>query len=277
MALRMPMQSSSASASRLEAKGVLTRLFRDRRSLAWAQFSLTALMMLGGLGAPGLVQEAQAQPKADSSSDVKTSRVRWTPKPERGNARGTLSGGRRGGTTVACGPNADDTSLNLLVTDEKESLVTTQAQPTVAWQVKTQQPVEMELIVSDVRQATPLLTQNFALDQTDVVRVTLPPTAALSPDTQYRWTVVVQCPTGQKAEIYARSFISRVSGESLEQQSSITASEDVLALDQAIAYANSGVWYDAMAQLLALPDQVLQGEPADLLAELLEQAQTTTP
>ncbi len=281
MALPMPTQSSSASMTFPNEGESATSLRRNRRGGAWAQFALATLAMLGGLVLPGATQVAQAQSNSAnassaSTSNAKPSRVRWTPKPERGNARGTLSGGRRGGDTVACGPTADDTALNLLVTDARESLITTQAQPTLAWQVKTQQPVEMELIVSDVSQAAPLFTQRLVANESEVIRVELPPAAALSPGAQYRWTVVAQCPTGQKSEIYARSFIRQVSGESLGQQPSVTSSLGQLPLDQAVAYANSGVWYDAVAQLLTLPEQVVQGQPADLLAELLEQAQTST-
>ncbi len=272
MATQMPTQSPSSSVTLHRQGNAKASLLGNRRGATWAQVALATMAVLGGLVLPGMTQIAQAQSSSAKTSSAQPARVRWTPKPERGNARGTLSGGRRGGDSVACGPDANHTSLNLLVTNTRESLITTQTQPTLAWQVKTQQPVEMELIVSDVSQATPLFTQRFAVDKTEVVRVKLPPTAALSPGAQYRWTVVAQCPTGQKAEIYARSFIRQVSGESLVQQSSATSS-----LEQAVAYANDGVWYDAVAELLALPEQVLQGQPADLLAEFLEQAQPATP
>lgn len=278
MATHNPAQSLPSSATFSGRGSSQGSLNRDRQGAAWARFALTTLAMLGGLVLPGATQMAQAQSapsRADSAAQATPSRVRWTPQPERGNAQATLSGGRRGSDAVSCGPEADDTSLKLLVTDARESLVTTQAQPTLAWQVNSQQPVEMELIVSDVSQATPLLTQRLRVEGTDVVRVELPPAAALSPGAQYRWTVVAQCPTGQKTEIYARSFIRQVSGASLGQQlsttSSATFSPGQPSIEQAVAYAESGIWYDAVAQLLALPEQVLQGQPADLLAELLEQ------
>lgn len=265
------MESPSSSPTLSQRGNGQESLRRDRRGAAWAQIALTTLAVLGGLVLPVATQTAQAQSSSNNASNGKPARVRWTPKPERGNARGTLSGGRRGGDTVACGSTADETSLSLLVPETRESLITTQAQPTLAWQVKTQQPVEMELIVSDVSQATPLFTQRVVVDETEIVSLELPPAAALSSGSQYRWTVVAQCPTGQKSEIYARSFIRYVSGESLGQQSPRTSSPDLFSLEQAVAYADSGVWYDAVAQLLALPGQVVQGQPVDLLAELLEQ------
>ncbi len=277
MATQMPTQSRSSSRTISRQEDFKASLRSNRQGAVWAQLALTTLVILGGLVLPGATQTAQAQSSSANAANAKPARVRWTPQPERGNARGTLSGGRRGSDTVACGPSRDDTSLKLLVPQGVESLVTTQAQPTLAWQVITQQPVAMELIVSDVNQAMPLFTQRLVVDETDVVEVKLPPTAALSPGIQYRWTVIAQCPTGQKAEIYARSFIRQVSGESLGEQLSATSLTGQLASDQAIAYANRGVWYDAMAQLLALPEQVSQGQPADLLAELLEQANVTVP
>jgi hypothetical protein len=238
------------------------------------RLSFSTLVIVGSLVLPLLQPAAQAQTNTSTPS-ASTSRVRWTPKPERGNAQGTLSGGRRGGEIMACGSQANDSSLRLLVPAGRESLLTTQAQPTLAWQVKTQQPVEMELIVSDVTQANPIFTQRLTASQTEMIQVKLPADAALDLSKQYRWTVVAHCPTGQKAEIYSRSFIRRVSRESLGQQPGDTQSQAPLEL--AMVSAQQGIWYDALAHLLESPGQLANGTPTGALAELLGQAQTTAP
>ena len=243
---------------------------------------LATVLCCGIMGAaPMMPAQANANSAhADSATASQSTRVRWRPKPERGNARGTLSGGRRGGDTVACGSRAEDTSIRLLATREKASLLTTQAQPTLAWQVTSQQPVSMELIVRDVTQPNPVLVQRFEADETQTIETQLPASAALSPDRQYRWTVIAQCPSGQKSEIYARSFIRRVSGESLDQHlsgSSSSAAPAESPLTQAQAYAAAGIWYDTVASLLMLPGQLEAGQPAQLLAELLDQAETAAP
>jgi hypothetical protein len=158
----------------------------------------------------------------------------------------------------------------------RESLVTTQAQPTLAWLIETQQPVEMELIVSDVTQAKPLFTQHLTASQTETFQVKLPPSTALRPEGQYRWTVVVHCAVGQKTEIYSRSFIRRVSGESLGQQSGkVNRASSQTSLELAMASAQQGIWYDALAHLLDAPGQLVNGLPAETLADLLGQAQTS--
>jgi hypothetical protein len=216
-----------------------------------------------GLGtAPALAQRAPAQP-----------RIRWTPKPERGNAKGTLSGGRRGQSLASCGSDAKATRLTLLVPEGRESLVTTAAQPTLSWYLATQQPTIVQFILSDSNRPTPLYTQTLQAQTTTLQQVTLPESVALANDTPYRWTVLVTCPTGQKSEIYARSFIRKTSGEFLAEQL-----RQKSAVTQALIFAENGIWYDAIGQLLTakLSSQSTQSRPQqDLdqtLSALLSQA-----
>ncbi len=188
---------------------------------------------------------ADGNPTAPSVAvAAEKTRVRWTPRKERGNAKGTLSGGRRGQESSACGPEGS-TKLTLLVPDGRESLVTTQAQPTLSWQVVTHKPTSMQLILSDMAKPMPLYTQTLQAQATGVASVTLPEAVALEDDTRYRWTVIVDCPDGQKEEIYARSFIRKTSRASLEQQLNQKS-----AVSQAAVFAENGIWYDALGQLL---------------------------
>jgi len=259
------------------------------RGKAIACLAFPLLMGTAVFAAPSSVQAQtrQGQTSTTTQKIPKATRVRWKPKPERGNARGTLSGGRRGSDTVACGNTEDtgaETSLRLLVPQGqgKASLLTTLPRPTLAWQVQTEQPVEMELIVSDVQQPNPLWVQRFETSRNKTFSSQLPPAATLRPNGQYRWSVVVYCPSGQKSEIYARSFIRFASRESLEEQRSPISSSEQLSpekatMEQALAYAEQGIWYDAAASLLGLPNQVVAGQPADLLAELLGQAEGAAP
>ena len=198
------------------------------------------------------------------------SRIRWVPKQEQGKAKGTLSGGRRGQESSRCGNDAETTQLSLLVPPGRENLVTTSAHPTFSWQLQTQQPATMEFILSDRSQSQPVYQQSLEVSATQLTHVTLPPEVALKDDTRYRWTVIVDCPDGQKTEIYARSFIRKISGESLEQQLS-----PLSLVAQAAVFAENGVWYDAMSRLLAAvpttPDES-RAALADLLTQGLAEA-----
>ncbi len=201
-------------------------------------------------------------------------RLRWTPRPERGNATGTLSGGKRGQESARCGPAASATRLSLLVPTGRESLITTQAQPTLSWQITTQKPTNLSFILSDIQQPTPIYTKTLSASATGIQSVTLPSSVSLANGQTYRWTVLVNCPDGQKSEIYARSFISKTSGESLGKQMSQRS-----ALDQAAIFAEKGIWYDALGQLLKAQTESLSANTsannkssAAALSMLLEQA-----
>ena len=197
-------------------------------------------------------------------------RLRWTPRPERGNATGTLSGGKRGQESAQCGPATRATRLTLLVPRGRESLVTTQSQPTVSWQITTQKPTTLSFILSDIQRPTPIYTQTLNASATGIQSVTLPNPVRLADGQTYRWTVLVNCPDGQKSEIYARSFIRKISGESLGQQFTHKST-----LDQAAIFAENGIWYDALGHLLKAqmetPSAHNRGAAA-ALSMLLEQA-----
>ncbi|NJR70946.1 MAG: DUF928 domain-containing protein [Synechococcales cyanobacterium CRU_2_2] len=260
-----------------------------RRSIARvAQASFSLIAVVGGmaiadssltrqpltadslLGQPAAAQtQNQVQNQAPDPSPAQP-RVRWTPKQERGNAKGTLSGGRRGQESAACDPAATSTRLTLLVPPGRESLVTTDPQPTLSWQIATQQPTTLRFILSDINQPTPLHTQSLSATATGIQSVKLPNSVSLADGQTYRWTVVVNCPDGQKSEIYARSFIRKTSGESFTQQLSQKS-----AVGRAAVFAENGIWYDALGQLLQAQEKVSRHDsqsPAAALSALLEQA-----
>ena len=68
-------------------------------------------------------------------------------------------------------------------------------------------------------------------------------------------------------EISARSFIEYTDGESLDVS-------DLSNLQQASAYADQGIWYDAMAALLAADNQGVHDAEA-MVQTLLEQGHNT--
>ncbi|MEO0539953.1 MAG: DUF928 domain-containing protein [Cyanobacteria bacterium P01_A01_bin.105] len=227
-------------------------------------------ILLGSLLAVQPVLAAPTPGLADATQSAPASQVRWRPNPDRGTATSTLSGGRRGTLATHCA--ADGPTLALLVPEQAAGLLTTQAEPTVAWHVETDRPVAMELMLSHPDQAAPVYQKTITADQSDIVQVTLP---ELEDDTRYRWTVFLTCDNSGHSEIHSRSFIQRVDRES----ASLTEEplDQLSPLDQATAYADAGIWYDACQALL---QDYAQTQSPDTLAafyQLLGQANPAHP
>ncbi len=167
---------------------------------------------------------------------------RWTPNPERGSASSTLSGGRRGESSCAANSQVSSPAITLLVPNGTAGL-TTEAQPTMSWFLESDRPADMEFMLSHPDQATPVYTQHITADA-GLVEVSLPEAAALASDTRYRWTVFLSCHDGE-SEVYSRSFIERVSNDAIAFDMT-----GMTVLEQASAYAESGIWYDALNSLV---------------------------
>ena len=193
--------------------------------------------------------------------------IRWVPDSDRGNVGSTLSGGRRGQGAASCNTTDATTNLALIVPDSQSNLLTTSESPTLAWHVETNTPVEMTLYLSDPSQATPLYTETLELDHSATVSMSLPKTLNLLADKRYRWTVAVLCPGEHQAEISARSFIKHVNGESLHL-------DGLSHTEQAIAYAERGIWYDAIAALLSAESQGMTNA-GPMVQMLLEQSRSS--
>ncbi|MEA5465503.1 DUF928 domain-containing protein [Leptothoe sp. PORK10 BA2] len=193
-------------------------------------------------------------------------RIRWTPDSDRGSVNSTLSGGRRGTTVVSCHGGDNATQLALMVPGDQSRLLTTKANPTLAWHITTATPVSMTFHVSDPEVATPIYSQTITLEKTALVSATIPQDHSLTTNKQYRWTVFVSCPGEHEAEISARSFVERVNRESLDVN-------HLPSLEQASSYANQGIWYDAITALLMARSQGVT-DAETMVQTLLEQGQS---
>jgi hypothetical protein len=187
--------------------------------------------------------------------------TRWQP-PAGSNAGSTLSGGRRGAEATLCSlPTQSDKALRLLVPPQTEGLLTTSAQPTFAWAIETAEAVPMTFILTDPQQAQPIYTQTLETNQNGIMSVTLPQDITLETGTRYRWTVMVACGS-QGNQVYARSFIQRVEDIRMPQGST---------LSQANAFAEQGIWYDALGVLLTGVAQDPQDQELAIALESLLQ------
>lgn len=206
-----------------------------------------------------------------SNAAANTDRVRWTPDPRRGSASSTMSGGRRGTASATCALDRNDSldpTVTLLVPNGN-AVLTTQAQPTLTWYLKSEQVADMEFVLYHPEYADPIYTQKLE-SATGLVEVTLPESAALEVGTSYRWTVFVGCQSSASS-IYTRSFVERVEAHSDLDTSAMSS------LDQAAFYASQGIWYDALNLLLGAYRQNAQADTLGELRNLLQQANTEIP
>jgi hypothetical protein len=104
----------------------------------------------------------------------------------------------------------------------------------------------------------PIFKTQLKAEQAGIMRVELPQTApALVEGKEYRWTVTLLCSEKRPSEnVYARAWIERVAMRSdLSQKLASVSSER----DRATIYAQSGLWYDAVATL----DRVRTANPGE--------------
>jgi hypothetical protein len=197
--------------------------------------------------------------------------VRWTPNPDRGSASSTLSGGRRGASASACALDSEipDPAITLLVPEGAAGL-TTQAHPTLSWYLESAQTANMQFVLSHPDQATPVYTQQLSADS-GLVEVTLPASVALEMGARYRWTVFVACNGGEN-EVHARSFVERVADPEFT-----SAVNDMTAMEKADAYAEKGIWYDALNTLIGAYRAESQMSTLLEIRALLDQAGTDVP
>ena len=230
---------------------------------------LSALLMLttwsGGWSVSSTLSNSATSLRFGSSAKAE---VRWTPNPDRGRASSSMSGGRRGAPYAACALDHDqpDPAITLLAPNDQINL-TTEAQPTLSWFLKTEGVANMEFVLSDGVSAEPVYVEQLQ-SESGLVELNLPESAALKVGTTYSWTVFVECDGGEYF-IHARSFIERT-------ESAATAN-GLSPIDRAGAYASEGIWYDALNTLVSSYRQDSNLETLVEIRSLLQQAETEVP
>ncbi len=183
-------------------------------------------------------------------------RVRWQPKRNMGSIGSTLSGGRRGQAIPTC-TAADPlhpTTITPLVPSGNTRLLTTAVRPALHWHTDTTQAIAVKFILSDPSAAEPLVIQDVPMAKPGIFRMVLPAHVQLKPGIRYRWTLWAVCPNSPASEITARSFIEVTDQPALQTQ---VIGKSLV--EQAVLYAENGIWYDALDALL----QARRQEPAN--------------
>ncbi|HAX78070.1 MAG TPA: hypothetical protein DCY88_20170 [Cyanobacteria bacterium UBA11372] len=199
-------------------------------------------------------------PASANAAQVK----QYVPPSNRERLQRTEGGGSRGCT------NAAPVSLSLL-TPKDHIARTVSAHPTFLWHISDATSAPLVFTLTERGANQPIFQQQLKADRAGIMRLEIPPTAPrLEEGKEYRWTVTLVCNEKRPSEnVYARAWIERVATPSnLDQKLAAASSEG----DRAAIYAQSGLWYDAVATL----DRVRTANPyekqaSNLFVSLLEQ------
>jgi hypothetical protein len=165
------------------------------------------------------------------------------------------------------GPGLTGTRLYVLTPDHTG--LTTQAQPALYWYVSKPAAARFEFaLVRDDTLETVVETTLREVSEAGIQKIALKDHAVtLQPDIAYQWLVALIGSEEQRSrDIVASGLVQRVASAP-GSGSGIAASEQ-----QAIVYAEQGIWYDALATL----SELIESRPADrqlrgMRAALLDQ------
>ncbi|QZZ20269.1 DUF928 domain-containing protein [Leptothermofonsia sichuanensis E412] len=136
--------------------------------------------------------------------------------------------------------------LSLLV-PERHIGQTVSARPSFFWYLENAKVARFALVEFGV--AKPLFEKTLQADKAGIMRVDLPQDAPeLAVGKEYRWSVTVACNPNRPSDYVAfnQSFVERVApSPGLSQQ----LARAKTTLERARAYAQNGLWYDALGSL----------------------------
>jgi hypothetical protein len=190
---------------------------------------------------------------------AQTPRVRYRPKTKRPPLTHSEAGGTRSG--------ASDNLVYLPpLVSEEIAPQTTQARPSFAWYLHNPKgkAVTLEFALIEPGLTKPLYRTTLKTDTKGLISFQMPGSAPeLQTDKTYRWTlIVVNDPRRTGLNQRLKGGIQRVLSPSSIPE--LTAKNPI---DQTIAYAEAGIWYDA----IQFASQVRQTPEADVWLSLLEQ------
>jgi len=200
--------------------------------------------------------EPAASPAAPEASPARRSAlsVLYKPPADAGNLPTRVSGGARGGGI--------DVALYALAPDHVA--VTTKAQPSLFWFQSKPAKAKFELTLVEPKKPAPLLSLAAPeANQAGIHRIKLDKyKVELQPDVAYQWSVaIVPDAENRSKDVVAKGVIKRIKA-SEELAKNLEGADD---LGRAAAYAQAGIWYDALDTL----SNAIEAHPND--ASLREQ------
>ena len=201
-------------------------------------------------------------PPPGAGSSPAPSRLFYKPPANAGNLPTRVSGGARG--------QGADASLLALVPDHVA--LTTQAQPSLFWFQSKPTKAKFELTVVEPKKPKPLLSLTSPdADQAGIHRIKLAKyKVELQPDVAYEWSVaIVSDPENRSKDVIAKGVIKRINPPA-DLATRVEKGDDV---ERASAYAQAGIWYDALDAISnaidAHPDDAsLREQRATLLSQV---------
>ena len=188
---------------------------------------------------------------ADEAKSVvqKSAGLKFRPPPVAGNPAVRVTGGSRGSGDAAV-------TLDVLAPDTVG--ITTQEQPSLFWFQSKPAKAKFELTVLEEKKVKPVVQVTIdRAAKAGIQRLKLSDyNAKLTPGVEYQWVIaLINDPDNRSTDLIASGAIKRVQPTAdLTKKLSQSPSES-----QAAAYADAGIWYDALA---ALSDQI-EANPKD--------------
>jgi hypothetical protein len=207
--------------------------------------------------------EASPAPMATAAATRAPSKLLYKPPAGAGNIPTRVSGGARGG-------GGGDASLLALVPDH--AALTTHAQPSLFWFQSKPAKVKLELTLIEPGKAKPLLALKAEqASKSGIRRIKLASyKVELQPEVPYEWVVaIVPDAANRSMDVIAKGTIKRIA-----PPASLTKDvENLDPLDRAAAYAEAGIWYDALESISnavdAHPDDAsIRAQRASLLKQV---------
>jgi len=223
-------------------------------------FALLATSSIAFLAEKNLVAvepaESPAPPAATEASPARVPiKLLYKAPAGTGNIPTRVSGGARG-------ENGIDSALFALVPDHLA--LTTQAQPSLFWFQSKPAKAKFELTVVEPKKPTPLLSLTSPdADKPGIHRIKLARyKVELQLDVTYEWSVaIISDPENRSKDVIAKGVIKRI-----KPPANLAAgSEKANDLERAAAYAQAGIWYDALDAI----SNAIEAHPDD--ASLREQ------
>jgi Domain of Unknown Function (DUF928) len=205
-----------------------------RRAICCATVALLPILSVcvaGWIDAP----VAQAQAPAP--------RVRYIPNKKRPLPRRTEAAGTRG-----CALDGQAIQVNLLVPTIEPLPQTQSDHPTFSWYVANPPKLALTLQFSLIEpgKTRPVYQQQLSNHQSGVMQLTLPDQIpGLEVGKPYRWSIAWGCnPNRVSEQMYQRAWIER---SPINPPPQLQLQQTTSASERLVVYAQSGIWYDAIA------------------------------
>ena len=208
--------------------------------------------------------QVQAQPSTNTTTPPRRNRVTFQPRKDQPAPTMTVGGGTRSSgkcpqdskmTQQASASKNQEQYLTPLLPPSNKLQLTVSANPTVLVYVpRTSAKAVNFYLLADNGEKEIYHTTMQLTGTPGIVRITVPfSTVALEIGKDYRWILEMDCQAGTDDSITQENPFTEGLVRRIKAETSLSPVDDkAKSLEQVALYANSGVWYEALADLAAL-------------------------